>query len=101
VPSPDRVPDPEASDREGELLLCREREQRDDRERDESVLVEEPDRVEDERHRERDCVEAVPDREGVELRRGIKEIGKRELCARPRRVEVLARQPEDRERATG
>ena len=99
--SSDRVPDPEAADREGKLLLRREGEQRDDRERDESVLVEEPDRIEDERHRERDRVEAVADREGVELRRGIEEIGKRELCARARRVEVLAREPEDRKRAAG
>ena len=56
-----------------------------DRERNEPVLVEEPDREQDQRNREADRVESRRG-ERVELRRRIEEIREREV--RPRRARL-------------
>ena len=69
----DRVPDAETADGKRDLLLRGGGEQRRDPERDEAVVVEEPDREQDQRHREADRVRPRVG-EGVELRCGIDEV---------------------------
>ena len=54
----DGVPDAEAADREPDLLLRRRSEHRRDGEGNEAVVVEEPDREQDQRNREADGVRA-------------------------------------------
>ena len=58
-----------------------------ERERQQPVLVEEPDRPEEQRRRERDRVEVV---DHEPLRRRVEEVDEREPEARPVRAEVLA-----------
>src|SRR5207253_2047919 len=68
-------------------------------ERDEPVLVEEPQRKEHKGHRERNRVEAVRRRECVELRGRIEEIREGKESGVLRGTQVLAREPEDRQRS--
>ena len=69
----DRVPDPETADGGRDLLLRRRGEQREHGEENQPVLVEEPDREQDQRNREADRVD--PDRrERVELRRRVEQV---------------------------
>ena len=92
----DRVPDPEHRHHEADLLLRQARRAGAEREGQQAVLVEEPDRAEQERRRERDRVEVVDDEP---LRRRIEEVDEREAEARPLAAEVLAGEEEDRHRA--
>src|ERR1700741_3309616 len=96
---PARNPAPRAADRERDLLLRRAREQRDCRECDEPFLVEEPHRVEHERNRDRNRMEAVRDRECAELRRRKEKVGKGKVGTRTGGAQVLACEPEDRQRS--
>ena len=94
--SRDRVPDAETRHYERDLLLGRRGEQRAGRERDQPVLVEEPDREQEQRARERDGMELV---QRQPLRGRVEEVGEREAQAGALGLEVLAGQPEDREGA--
>jgi hypothetical protein len=98
LPAAQRVPDPDARDHERHVLLGGGGEDPEDQRGDEPVLVEEPDRVEEERDRQRDGMEVV---QRVPLDRRIEEVCDRE---RPRRAvvaDVLAGEPEDGEGARG
>ena len=96
----DRVPDAEAADGERDLLLRRGGEQRRDPERHETVVVEEPDREQDQRHREADRVRPRVG-EGVELRRRVDEIHGREAGRGALVSEPLAGEPVHGEGARG
>ena len=87
------VPDAERRNREGNVLLRETGEGGDDRERDEPVLVQEPEGEEEERRRERHRMELV---EREPLRRRVEEVREPEAEPGPVGVEVLSRQQEDR-----
>ena len=95
-PAGERVPDPEPGDHEPDLLLGRHRGEREERERDQPVLVEVPEREQQERAGERDRVELV---QRQPLRGRVEEVGEREPEPGALRVEVLAGEPEDRQGA--
>ena len=92
---PERVPEPEHRDDEPDLLLRQAGGARAESEREQPVLVQEPDRGEQERRRERDGVEVVDDEP---LRRRVEQVDEGEREPGPLPAEVLAREPEDGER---
>ena len=92
----DGVPHAETGDHERDLLLARGRRHREDRERHEPVLVQEPEGEEEQRCRERNRMELV---QRQPSRRRIGEIHEREAEPGARRPEVLAREPPDRDRS--
>ncbi len=94
--SRDREPQPEARDHERDLLAARRGRDRAGCERHPALLVEEPERVEEEGGRERDRVELVQ-RQPADG--GVEEVGQGEAERGPLRAEVLAREQEDRQRA--
>ena len=57
------------------------------------------DAPEHKRHRKRHGVEPIRDREGIELHSRIEQVGEREVSTRPRGVQMLACEPEHRERS--
>jgi len=94
--SPERVPDPEAGDDEGDLLLAGCRCDREQCERNQPVLVEVPEREEQEAGRECDRVKLV---ERQPAGRWVQEVREGEAEPSTRGAQVLAREEEDRERA--
>ena len=92
APVRDGVPEAEHRDHEADLLLRQARRSGAERERQQAILVEEPDRAEQERRRERDRVEVVDDEP---LRRRIEEVDEGEAEPRPVGAEVLAGEQED------
>jgi hypothetical protein len=92
----EREPDPEAGDGQRHFLLREGGEPEERQRRKEAPLVEVPDRVQQQRTRERDRVELV---EREPLHRRVEQVGECEQRRLPLRVEVLARKPEHRERA--
>ena len=90
---PERVPDAEHRDDEPHLLLGQARGDGAERERQQAVLVEKPDRPEQERRRERDRMEVV---DHEPLRRRVEQVDEREAEPRPFAAEVLAGEQEDR-----
>ena len=87
APVGDCVPDAQHRDHEPDLLLRQARRPGAERERQQPVLVEEPDRAEEQRRCERDRVEVV---DHEPLRRWVEEVHEREPEARPVRAEMLA-----------
>ena len=86
------MPDAEHRDDEPDLLLRQAGGDGTEREGQQPVLVEEPDRPEEERRRERDGMEVVDDEP---LRRRVEEVDEREAEPGPLAAEVLAREQED------
>ena len=95
-PALERVPEPEAGDDESDLLLRRHRQDGEHREGEQAVLVEVPEREEEERAGERDRVELV---QRQPLGRGVEEVDEREGEPRPVVAQVLAREAVDRQRS--
>ena len=89
-------PDPQPHDRQAHELARRHRQRGADREREQSIRVEEPDAEEKERNGERDRVDGR-DRRDREPRVG--EVAEREETRRPLRAEMTAREPEHGKRA--
>jgi hypothetical protein len=96
APSRQPVPDPEAGHDERDLLLAERGGDGAERERDDAVLVEEPEREEQERCCQRDRVELV-EREPAGCR--VEQVRAGEAERGARRPEVLAREPVDGQRA--
>ena len=92
---PHRVPDAEPRDDERDLLARQRCEQREQGERLQAVLVEVPDREEQQRTGQRDGVELV---QRHPLGRRKEEVGERETKRHVLRVVVLASEPEQRQR---
>ena len=86
------MPDAEHGYDEPDLLLRQTRCDGAERERHQAVLVEEPDRAEEQWRCERDGMEVVDDEP---LRGRIEQIDEREAEPRPLAAEVLAREKED------
>ena len=80
------------------MLLRRQRRGREQRERQQPALVEEPPGEQQQRARERDRVEVA---HGQPLHRREEQVGERERGRRPLGVEVRAREPEDGKRSRG
>ena len=96
APPGNGVPDAHPGDHERDLLLRQRGQRGEDGEGNEAVLVEVPEGKEQERARERDGVELVQ-REPLHGR--VEQIRQREAERGPLRAEVLAGEPEHRERA--
>src|SRR6266545_8424243 len=93
TPAREHVPDSQGGDDQRDLLLRRRREEGEYREGPEPILVECPDRREQQWRRERDGMELVQRRP---RRRRIEEVGEREGDAGTARAEMLAREQEHR-----
>ena len=96
APSRHAVPHTEAGEHEGNLLFARGGCDREERERQQAVLVQEPEGEQEERRRQRDRMELV---QRQPAGRRVEEIRAREPERRAGRAEVLPREPEDRQRA--
>ena len=92
------VPDSHPSDGEADVLFRRDRRHGEQCEGPQASLVEVPPCVQEERARERDRMEVA---QGQPLHRRVGEIGDCECGSRPLQIEVLAREPVDRDRAGG
>jgi hypothetical protein len=92
VPSREGVPDAEPCDDERQLLLRYHGQCEEGRGGKQPLLVEVPDREDEQRARRRHRVEFV---ERKPLHRGIEQVDEREEGAQARGAEVLARKPED------
>ena len=94
----DGVPDAHRGDGEADVLLRRDRGRGQQGEGPQVPLVEVPPRIEEERAGERDRMEVA---HGQPLHRRIGEIRDGERSSGPLRIEVLASEPVDRDRAGG
>ncbi len=95
APMGERVPDPQSCDDERYLLLGQRCEAEERQRCDQALFVEVPERVEQERARERDGMELV---QGEPLHGCVEQIGQRKERGHPLRAEVLAREPVDGQR---
>ncbi len=94
--SRERVPEPERCEREPDVLLRRDGEQREDRERDQPLLVEVPEGEEEERRCEGHGVELA---QRHPLHGGKEQVRDRKAGSRSLGAEVGPREPEDGQRA--
>ena len=97
-PPGERVPNPEPGEDERDLFFARRREHRADGERGQPVLVQVPEREQEQRRRQRHRMELV---QGQPLHSRQQQVREREAEAGALRVEVLAREPVDGQRAEG